>query len=92
MVFGPAYHKNVSMLVILTPFYNAHEYLARCVGSIRGQRSDDWHCYLIDDVSTDGSYELARGLVGSVSRFELIRPPQTRQWTSCGDTIIMSGT
>ena len=40
-------------MIIITTFYNAEEYIERCVGSIIGQNYTDFKCYLIDDMSTD---------------------------------------
>lgn len=67
------------MLRILTTLYNARKYLHKCVGSIRGQSERRFHCYILDDISTDGSYELALGLVRRDSRFTVVRNGR-KQW------------
>ena len=63
---GPKYY-------IITPFYNAEDYLARCVNSIKRQRDCGFHCIMIDDISTDDSYVVAKRVIGGDPRFTLIK-------------------
>lgn len=59
-------------MIILTTFYNAENYIEKCVGSIFGQNFPDFKCYLIDDMSTDSSVEKIRDIIGDDERFSLI--------------------
>lgn len=59
-------------MIVMTTFYNAAEYIERCVGSLMGQRFRDFTCYLIDDMSTDDSVEKARAMIQGDERFVLI--------------------
>jgi len=43
---------------IITPFYNAFDYILRCIDSVASQNYDNWHMYLIDDNSNDTSLDL----------------------------------
>lgn len=43
---------------IIIPVYNAKLYLPRCVNSIINQTYNNWHLYLVDDGSNDGSDKL----------------------------------
>ena len=52
-------------LVVIVPFYNAREYIAKCIESIAAQDYDAYSVYLIDDDSTDDSYEVARKTLSS---------------------------
>lgn len=61
------------MLRIVTPFFNTSRYLVRCLESIRAQSIIDWRCYLYDDLSTDGSADIAAGAIGGDPRFVLHR-------------------
>jgi hypothetical protein len=63
---GPKYH-------IITPFYNAKEFLPKCINSIKRQKNQNFKCTLIDDMSTDGSYQVAEKLIGTDERFTLIK-------------------
>lgn len=43
---------------LIVPVYNTAPYLDRCVESIRTQNYEDWELILIDDGSTDGSFDI----------------------------------
>lgn len=45
-------------LSVVIPVYNVKEYLAECLDSILGQDFEDFEVILVDNKSTDGSYEL----------------------------------
>ena len=59
-------------MIVMTTFYNAADYIERCVGSLMGQRFRDFTCYLIDDMSTDDSGERAKAMIQGDERFVLI--------------------
>ncbi len=59
-------------MIVMTTFYNAADYIERCVGSLMGQRFRDFTCYLIDDMSTDDSVERAKAMIQGDERFVLI--------------------
>ena len=59
-------------MIVITAFYNAEEYIERCVGSIIGQNHSDFKCYLIDDMSTDSSVDKIKNMIEGDDRFELI--------------------
>jgi len=43
---------------VITPFYNAFDYLIRCIDSVASQNYKNWHMHLINDCSTDSSLDL----------------------------------
>ena len=48
------------MLVsIITPLYNASNWLEATVNSVLSQTVKDWEMIIVDDCSSDNSYELA---------------------------------
>ena len=59
-------------MVILTGFYNAEEYIERCLGSIMGQTHKDFKCYITHDLSTDNSVKLIKEMISGDDRFILI--------------------
>ena len=65
-IIGPQYH-------IVSPFYNAESYLPQCIQSIKRQKYENFQCTLIDDMSTDNSYEVARQLTDSDDRFRVVK-------------------
>ncbi|WP_456450176.1 glycosyltransferase family 2 protein [Hydrogenimonas sp.] len=57
------------------PLYNAREYLEETVQSVLDQEHSDWELLIVDDRSTDGSYELAAALAEKDGRIRLFRMP-----------------
>jgi glycosyltransferase involved in cell wall biosynthesis len=59
-------------LKILTGFYNAEQYIEKCIGSIMGQDYTDFTCYITHDLSTDNSVSLIKEMIKDDNRFILI--------------------
>ena len=59
-------------MVILTGFYNAEQYIERCISSIMGQSFTDFKCYITHDLSTDNSVKLIKEMIEGDDRFILI--------------------
>jgi len=47
-------------IVIISPFWNASEYIEKCIESVASQNYKNYHHYLIDDNSDDMSYVKAQ--------------------------------
>lgn len=67
-VFGRRFHNTEETYVprnkqnkitVVIPFYNAAAYLEKCIESVISQDYDNYSVVLIDDCSTDNSYEIA---------------------------------
>ena len=48
---------------VITPFYNAINYLERCIDSVTSQNYNNWHMHLINDCSTDNSLDMAYSII-----------------------------
>lgn len=59
-------------IIVLTTIYNCDKYLNKCLDSIKSQNYKNWVCYLLNDLSTDRSKEIAELYCSSDSRFVLI--------------------
>lgn len=46
-------------IVVVTPVYNAENYIEKCIQSVHTQDYDNWKMYIIDDCSTDATYKVA---------------------------------
>lgn len=46
-------------LIIISPVWNAQEYIAACIESVASQVYDNYHHYIVDDVSTDNTAAIA---------------------------------
>ena len=53
------WHKRILIMVsIIIPFYNRKEYVRVMVDSIIAQKYKDWELIMVDDGSSDGSFEM----------------------------------
>lgn len=58
---------------IITPTYNAAEYIHETLDCMLAQTFTDWEAILIDDCSTDNSVEIVKEYLKKDSRFKLIQ-------------------
>lgn len=63
---------------VVTPVYNAENYIERCILSVAQQDYDNYTMNIIDDCSTDNTYEVAKQTIAKLpseiqSKFRLIR-------------------
>jgi hypothetical protein len=63
---------------IIVPFYNAEKWLKKCIKSIKMQEYEHFECILVDDMSDDGSFRVAKEEIGSDSRFKLVKNKKKR--------------
>ena len=61
------------MLYIISPCFNAKANIEKLVNSVKAQSDERWHHILIDDISTDGTYEEIVRVVGEDDRFTIIK-------------------
>lgn len=75
-VFREAYEKKNKegpRTSIIVTNYNLHDYLGKCLDSIRNQTDQDWECIIVDDASTDpGGRKLAVEAEQLDKRFKLV--------------------
>jgi glycosyltransferase involved in cell wall biosynthesis len=48
------------LVSVVTPVYNGAAYLRECVESVLAQTFTNWHYVIVDNCSTDGTYDIAR--------------------------------
>ena len=58
---------------IIIPMYNASKYVEACINSIKSQTYMEWECIIIDDCSTDNSFDIVKNLTESDERFVLVK-------------------
>lgn len=59
MVNGAAVQQDDPRVSIVMPLYNGRQTLARAASSVINQTMSDWELLIVDDFSSDGSYEAA---------------------------------
>jgi glycosyltransferase involved in cell wall biosynthesis len=65
----------------VTTVYNKAQWLAETFDSLAAQTTDDWEAVVVDDCSTDGSYEIALGYAAEDERFKV---HQMKTNSGCG--------
>lgn len=58
-------------LSIIVPIYNVAEFLPKCIESILGQSFTEWELLLVDDGSTDESYQICEEFAQKDKRIKL---------------------
>lgn len=61
------------LVSILTPFKNTEKYLADCINSIFNQTYTNWELIIVDDCSTDNSFELVNNFAKIDNRIKLLK-------------------
>lgn len=60
------------MISIIIPVYNIKKYLSKTIESVLCQSYSDWELILVNDGSTDGSFEICKEYVNKDKRIRLI--------------------
>lgn len=64
------------MISIITPAYNAENYICKTIESVQEQTYKDWELIIVDDCSTDYTCVLAKEYAANDSRIKVIKAPQ----------------
>jgi glycosyltransferase involved in cell wall biosynthesis len=62
-----------SLVSVVTPVHNTAAYLAECIESVLRQTHQRWEYLVIDNASTDGSGDIARGYAERDARVRVLR-------------------
>ena len=49
------------LVSIVTPVYNGADFLSECIESVLAETYENWEYTIVDNCSSDGSADLARG-------------------------------
>ena len=65
-------------IVVVSPFYNARDYVEQCIASVAAQDYDNYEHWLVDDASTDSTPEVVEKYIANLptnirDKFKLIR-------------------
>ena len=61
------------MISVILPTFNGEKYLAQAIQSVIDQSYHDWELIVVDDGSTDGTYEIALSFARRDSRIRVLR-------------------
>jgi glycosyltransferase involved in cell wall biosynthesis len=60
------------LISIITPTYNHEKYISECIESVINQSYKNWEMIIIDDVSSDKTYEIASNFAKQDKRIKII--------------------
>ena len=60
-------------VVFICPSYNIESNVQRLLGSLREQTDESWHCFIIDDMSSDETFKTLRKHCSNDNRFTIIK-------------------
>ena len=63
----------LSELTVIIPMYNAEKFISETIKSLFDQTYKDFKVILLDDCSDDNSIEIAKQIINSDTRFEIIK-------------------
>lgn len=63
----------MAMVSIITPFYNAERFVKQTIESVIAQTFTDWEMIIVDDCSTDDSFNYLHQLVDNEPRIKVLR-------------------
>lgn len=60
-------------IIVLTTAYNCSPWIEKCITSIKQQSYSNFHCFILDDLSTDNTVELGEKAIQNDPRFTIIK-------------------
>jgi len=60
------------LISIIIPVYNSEEYIERCLNSVIAQSYKNWECIIVDDGSTDKSFDILESWSKRDFRFKVL--------------------
>jgi glycosyltransferase involved in cell wall biosynthesis len=66
-------NKKVPLISVIIPVFNAEEYLAKCLATVRHQTHKNLEIIIVDDGSTDNSAQIYQQVAEQDTRFRIIR-------------------
>lgn len=67
------YAEKKELISIIVPTYNSAKYIKKCVESVEKQSYSNWELLIIDDGSTDNTYEILKELEAMDDRLHVFR-------------------
>lgn len=78
------------MIKVVSCFWNAENYIEKCINSVKNQTHKDFKMFLVDDVSTDKTVEKIKKLIHNDERFILIENKEKKYKLKNMDDLLMN--
>lgn len=93
------YKGNRPLVSIVMPTFNRESYLNRSISSVLKQTYSDWELVIVDDGSTDNTFQLVNGFISKYENIRYVRHSNRKSplttnagiLASCGDYITFLG-
>ena len=59
--------------IVVVPLYNAGKWVDKCLKSLLFQTYRNYECIIMDDCSTDNSFDMVKKIVGHDERFKIVK-------------------
>ena len=60
-------------IIVLTAAYNCEKYIGKCLTTISKQKYNNFKCFVMDDISIDKTFEIAKNFENKDKRFTVIK-------------------
>jgi len=77
------------MIKVVSCFWNAENYIEKCINSVKNQIHKNFKMYLVDDVSTDNTVNKIKKLIDGDERFILIQNKEKKYKLKNMDDLLM---
>lgn len=77
------FSKSKPKISFIIPAYNNDKLLAFCLQSVRAQSASEWECIIVDDCSSNKSYEIALAFADHDRRYTVVRHSGPSNKTTC---------
>ena len=61
-----------NLVSIITPLYNSENFIEDAINSVKVQNYTDWEMIIVDDLSNDGSLDIAKGISKKDTRIKIL--------------------
>jgi teichuronic acid biosynthesis glycosyltransferase TuaG len=78
----------MELISIITPNYNCAQYISQTIESVLTQTYQNWEMLIVDDCSTDGSYEIALKYAAKDNRIKVYHMDQNSGAAACRNKAI----
>src|SRR5262245_26084808 len=68
---------NGPLVGVVVPAYNEEQYIRECVDSVLAQSYQNWHLVIVDNASTDQTFDIIQAYLAKDNRLSIVRNETT---------------